>query len=247
MWMLAIAFKPLSEMFSLPVSFLPKHPTVQNFVELVRLIPLPRLLFNSFFIAGVTCLSAVFVSTTVGYGLAKFRSKGLNIIFIVLLSTIMIPDFARVVPLYLAMTRIGGNDTYWGVICLNLSSVFGIFFMRQYTMAIPEELLDSARIDGASEPRILARIVFPLMRPACVILLVIKFMMVWNDFLWPLIMLTEQKMMTLPIALSSFKGYNQVRYGPVMAGAVVIVIPVLVLFLCLQKHIVRGIALTGFK
>ena len=114
-------------------------------------------------------------------------------------------------------------------------------------MAIPEELLDSARIDGASEPRILAGIVFPLMRPACVILLVIKFMMVWNDFLWPLVMLTEQKMMTLPIALSSFKGYHQVRYGPVMAGAVVIVIPVLVLFLCLQRHIVRGIALTGFK
>jgi len=247
LWMLVTAFKPYTEMFKLPISFLPKNPTLQNFVELAHTFPLPRLFFNSFFIAGVACASSVFFATMVGYGLAKFRSRGLNIIFLILLSSIMVPDFTRVIPLYLTMVRLKGDNTYWGVIIVNYLSIFGIFLMRQYAMAIPEELLDAARIDGASEPRILMKIAFPLLRPACVTLLVIKFMWVWNDFLWPLVMLREPKMMTLPIALSSLKGLQVIRYGPLMAGAVAIVIPVAVLFLFLQKYIVRGIALTGFK
>jgi len=145
------------------------------------------------------------------------------------------------------MVKLKGTNTYWGVIIVNYLSIFGIFLMRQYAASLPDELLDAARIDGASEPRILMTVVFPLLRPACITLLVIKFLWTWNDFLWPLVMLTEQKMMTVPIALASLKGFNIIRYGPLMAGAVAIVVPVAVLFLCLQKYIVRGIALTGFK
>ena len=246
-WMVATAFKSPPEMFKLPIHLLPKNPTVRNFIELARTFSLPRLFFNSFFIAGVACLSSVFFATMVGYGLAKFRSPWLTIIFVVLLSSIMVPNFTRVIPLYVTMVRLKGTNTYWGVIIVNYLSIFGIFLMRQYALTIPDELLDAARIDGASEPRILMTVVFPLLRPACITLLVIKFLWTWNEFLWPLVMLTEQKMMTVPIALASLKGFNIIRYGPLMAGAVAIVVPVAVLFLCLQKYIVRGIALTGFK
>lgn len=247
MWMTTTAFKPYEEMFKLPIRFLPVNPTLENFKELVYTFPLLRLLFNSFLIAGVSSLSSVFFATMVGYGLAKFHSKGLNIIFVVILSSIMIPDFIRVIPLYITMVRWGGNNTYWGVIVVNYVSVFGIFLMRQYALSVPDELLDAARIDGASEPRILMTIVFPLLKPACITLGVIKFLWTWNEFLWPLIMLTEQEMMTLPIALATLKGHLITRYGPLMAGAVAVVIPVVALFLFLQRYIVRGIALTGFK
>jgi multiple sugar transport system permease protein len=246
-WMTATAFKPYTEMFRLPIHFLPAHPTLENFSELAYTFPLPRLLFNSFLIAGVASLSSVFFATMVGYGLAKFRSPGLNVIFIVILSSIMIPPFIRVIPLYLTMVRWGGNNTYWGVIVVNYVSVFGIFLMRQYALSVPDELIDAARIDGASEPRILMTVVFPLLRPACITLGVIKFLWTWNEFLWPLVMLTDQEMMTLPIALATLKGHLITRYGPLMAGAVVVVVPVVILFIFLQKYIVRGIALTGFK
>lgn len=246
-WATLSAFKPYQEIISIPPKFFSSSPTLEHFAKLLFIFPYWRLLFNSFFIAGVSCLSSVIFSTMVGYGLAKFRSPGLDIIFIILLTSIMVPFFICVIPLYVTMVKLGGENTYWGVIAPSYVSTFGIFLMRQHAMGIPNELLDSARIDGASEPRILLAIVFPLMRAAWVTLLVIKFLYVWNDFLWPLVMLSRKEMMTLPIALATFKGHLITYYGPLLAGAVTLLLPVLILFLILQRQIVQGITLSGLK
>ncbi len=245
--MVSNAFKTQSEMFKLPIRFLPQNPTLDNFKELTKTYPIGWITFNSFLIAFITSLSSVFFSAMAGYGLAKFKSTGLSVIFTLLLSAIMIPDFVRVIPLYLTMVQIGGQDTYWGVMVVNYLSIFGIFLMRQYATSIPNELLDAARIDGASELAILRKIVFPLLRSASVTLFAVKFMWGWNDFLWPLVMLRKPEMMTLPVALASLKGFQTTRYGPLMAGALLMVVPVAILFLFLQRYIVTGITSTGFK
>ncbi len=246
-WVIVTAIKPSSEIFRLPLRILPSKPTLQNFTRLSQLIPIGRLLFNGFFLAGITCVSSVFFATMIGYGLAKFRITGATLIFYVILSAVMVPTFIRVIPLYLMMVKIGGINTYWGVILPNYISVFGIFFMRQYAGAIPMEFIEAARIDGASEPHIFISIIFPLMKSACITLALLKFLWTWNDFLWPLIMLSDKKMMTLAVALVGFKGINITLYSLLMAGAVLLILPVLIFFFVLQRYIVQGIALTGLK
>jgi multiple sugar transport system permease protein len=160
----------------------------------------------------------------------------------------MVPFFARLIPLYLMIVRVGGANTYWGLIAPNYLSIFGIFFMKQYATTIPDELIQATRIDGASELQILFRIIFPLMKSAGFTLGAIKFIWTWNDFLWPLVLLSKQKHMTMPIAIATFVDPTTTsRYGPIMAGAIVMLIPVVVLFLVLQKQIVRGIVMSGFK
>ena len=248
LWVLLTALKPSADMFRLPVSLLPRQGfTLEHFIKLNQIFPLPRLLLNTFFIASTVAASSVFFSTMVGYGFAKFKNRVNDILFLVILSSIMIPFFVRLIPLYLTMVRFGGADTFWGLILPNYISVFGIFFMRQYAVTIPDELLQAARIDGASEFQILLRMIFPLMKSAIVTLLAIKFLWTWNDFLWPLVMLSSPTNLTLPVALAAFKGHLITRYGPLMAGAVVLLLPVLILFLFLQRQIVQGIALSGMK
>jgi multiple sugar transport system permease protein len=220
----------------------------QNYALFIKRVSFFRIFFNSIVIAGCTTLTSVFVATTTGYALSKYRSKGANIVFILLLSSYMVPPFIKIIPLYIGMVRIGLDDTLFGVIFPFYVNIFGIFFMRQYCMNIPDDLIQAARIEGASEFNILRRIIFPVVKEACAALSVLIFLMTWNSFLWPLIMLTSATKMTVQVAIATLINVDYVtEYGVVMAGATLGVLPVLILFLILQRHIIQSIALSGQK
>jgi len=191
---------------------------------------------------------SVIVATMTGYALAKFRARGANIVFLLMLSSAMVPPFIKILPLYVGMVRIGLDDTLIGVIIPYYVSIFGIFFMRQYCISIPEDLLAAARVEGASEPTILIWIVFPVVKQACAALAILKFLLEWNNFLWPLIMLSSADKMTIQVAIAVLLDMEVAwDYGIVLAGATMATIPVVVLFLILQRQIINSIALTGQK
>lgn len=246
-WVLLTSLKPKSDIFRLPVLLFPRTVVFTHYRDLARLFDLPRALMNSFVISGSVMVSTVFFSTMVGYGFAKFKSRLADLFFLLILAALMVPPFTKLIPLYVLMVKLGLNDTLIGVILPDFLSVFGIFFMRQYTLTVPDELIQAARIDGASEIGILLRIVFPVMKSAILTLAAIKFIWSWNDFLWPLIMLSDPQKMTLSVSIAAFKGNLITVYGPLMAGSIVLMVPSFLLFLILQRRIVQGIALSGFK
>ena len=247
-WMISTAFKTSPEILQRPPTFIPNVVTFEHFAHVFRRIPYLRSLFNSLFISAMTTVIAVFFSTMVGYGIAKFPSRGLNTIFILILTALMIPPFVIAIPLYMAASQIGLVNSLWGVIIPFSISNFGIFLMRQFCLAIPEDLLAAARIDGASEPLILIRIVFPTVATGAAAFGILKFLMTWNDFFWPLIMLTTEKKMTLQVMLSTMIDFEYyVDYGLVMAATILTVLPVLVLFLVFQRRIIEGVTISGMK
>ncbi|HUV07943.1 MAG TPA: carbohydrate ABC transporter permease [Spirochaetia bacterium] len=247
-WMLSTAFKPSPEIILRPPRFLPLKPTLSHFVNALKRIPYFHNLYSSLFVSSWSTVISIFFSTMVGYGIAKFRCIGLNIIFILILTGLMIPPFTVAIPLYLVAAQIGMVNSLWGVIIPFSISNFGIFLMRQYVVSIPDDLIFAARIDGASEFAILLRVVFPVVSTGCAALGILKFMLTWNDFFWPLIMLSHDKKKTLQVALSTLIDFEYyVDFGMVMALTTMIVIPMIIIFLFFQKRIIEGIAITGMK
>jgi multiple sugar transport system permease protein len=247
-WMVSTAFKPNTDIIKRPPIFLPKKPTLKHFQKVFMEVPYFRTLYNSLFVSGMTTLITIFFSTMVGYALAKYRVVGLNVIFILILSGLMIPPFTIAIPLYIVASQIRLVDTLWGVIIPFSISNFGIFLMRQYCMGVPQDLISAARIDGASEFKILLRIVFPVVATGCTALGILKFLLTWNDLFWPLIMLTEETKKTLTVMLATFIDFERfVDYGLVMAMTTMVVIPVILLFVVFQRRIIEGVALTGMK
>lgn len=247
-WMVSTAFKPNTDIIKRPPIFLPKKPTLKHFQKVFMEIPYFRTLYNSLFVSGMTTLITIFFSTMVGYALAKYRVVGLNVIFILILSGLMIPPFTIAIPLYIVASQIRLVDTLWGVIIPFSISNFGIFLMRQYCMGVPQDLISAARIDGASEFKILLRIVFPVVATGCTALGILKFLLTWNDLFWPLIMLTEETKKTLTVMLATFIDFERfVDYGLLMAMTTMVVIPVILLFVVFQRRIIEGVALTGMK
>jgi multiple sugar transport system permease protein len=182
-----------------------------------------------------------------GYAFAKLRFRGRERLFQLLLAALVVPAQVAMLPLFLLMKQLGLVDSYWGVILPAMASVFGIFLVRQYARSIPDELVEAARIDGAGELRIFFRIVLPLLRPVLATLAVFTFMASWNDFMWPLIVLTGQEHYTLPVAIASLSREHVMDVELMMAGAVVTVAPVLALFLLLQRHYIHGLLLGSVK
>jgi multiple sugar transport system permease protein len=247
-WMVSTAFKPSPEIIRRPPGFLPENPTLDHFRNVFKRIPYFRNLYNSLFVSSVTTVITIFFSTMVGYAMAKFRCAGLNLIFILILTGLMIPPFTIAIPLYIVAAQIGGVNTLWAVIVPFAISNFGIFLMRQYTMAVPDDLIAAARIDGASEFSILMRIVFPVVATGCAALGILKFLMTWNDFFWPLIMLTDDKKKTLQVVIATMIDFEYyVDFGLVMAATTLVVLPVIILFLFFQRRIIEGIAISGMK
>jgi multiple sugar transport system permease protein len=247
-WMLATSFKPAPEIIARPPTLLPVAFTLGNFGKVFKRVAYFRSLFNSLFIAGMTTSITIFFSTMVGYGIAKFRSRGLNVVLYLILSALMLPPFLVAIPLYIGAANLGMINSLWAVIIPFSISNFGIFLMRQFCLSIPDDLLAAARIDGASEMAILLRIVFPVVSAGCAALGILKFLMTWNDFFFPLIMLTSEKKMTLQIILSTFIDFEYYTdFGIVMALTSLIVLPVIVLFVFFQKDIIEGVALSGIK
>jgi ABC-type glycerol-3-phosphate transport system permease component len=223
---------------------LPMPPRFDNYVEMFNYLPIARQLLNSLINASGTTLLLLGVSTVAGYTFAKHEFRGKNVLFVLFLLTMAVPITAVTVPLFMTMRDLGWINTYMAVIIPSAANGFGVFWMRQYIAgAIPDELLDAARLDGAGEWRIVASIVVPLVRPALAALGLLWFMFTWNDFFWPVIVLNSQDMLTVPVGVGSMisRAADTVRLGPVMAGSVVGTLPLVVVFLLLQRHFVAGL------
>jgi multiple sugar transport system permease protein len=245
--MLFASVMPARAAQSMPPPFWPRNPTLVHYTELFQRLNLARYFGNSLLIAlSVSGLSLV-INSMAGYALAKLRFAGRDRIFRFLIAGLVVPAQVAMIPLFLMLKKMGLINTYWAVILPASASIFGIFLIRQYALSIPDALLDAARIDGASEWRIYRTIVVPLLRPILVTLGVFTFMTTWNDFMWPLIALIDGDLRTLPVALAILSGEHVQDTELMMAGSVVTLLPVLLLFVLVQRYYVAGIVAGSIK
>jgi multiple sugar transport system permease protein len=237
-WMISVSLSPAS--LAATPKLIPETVTFDAYATLFRRLDIGRYALNSLGVASaVTCLSVLF-NAMAGYAFAKLRFAGRDPLFRLLLGALVIPGQIGMLPLFLMLERFGLVNSYAGVIVPGLASIFGIFLVRQYVQGIPDGLLDAARVDGAGEWRIFSTVVLPLARPVLVALAVITFLGTWNDFLWPLVILADQDRYTLPVALANLFGEHVQEPEVMMAGSVLTVLPVIVLFLCLQRYYIEG-------
>ena len=246
-WMVSASFMPAGEANSYPPRLLPSEPTLDHYRALFTRLDLARYLANSAFLSLVVTLLALVVNSMAGYAFAKFRFRGRDRLFRTLLGGLVVPVQVAMLPLFLLMKQSGLINSYWGVIIPGMASIFGIFLIRQYALAVPDELLDAARMDGASEFRIYWSIVLPVIKPILVTLAIFTFMGTWNDFMWPLIVLSDDAKYTLPVALANLSGEHVQDTELMMAGSVLTVLPVLLVFLAMQRHYVTGITAGSVK
>lgn len=246
-WMLSASFMAPGEASTFPPPLLPHRPTLEHYRSLFERLALGRTLLNSTLLASLVTAFSLLLNSMAGYAFAKLRFPGRDRIFAALLAALVIPTQVAMLPLFLLLKSVGLINTYWGVIVPSMAGIFGIFLVRQFALSIPDELLDAARVDGASEWRIYRSIVLPLLRPVLVTLAVFTFMGTWNDFMWPLVVLSDQRLYTLPVALASLAGEHSQDTELMMAGSVLTVLPVLLLFLALQRHYIEGITLGSVK
>ncbi|HEX5831936.1 MAG TPA: carbohydrate ABC transporter permease, partial [Gemmatimonadaceae bacterium] len=226
LWMVSASFMAAGEANSYPPRLLPRDPTTAHYVELFTRLSLGRYLLNSALVATVVTVLSTLVNSMAGYAFAKLRFRGRDRLFNVLAAGLVIPVQVAMLPLFLLMKQLGLVNSYWGVIIPGLASIFGIFLIRQYTLALPDELLDAARIDGAGELRIYRSIVLPTIAPVLATLAIWTFLATWNDFMWPLIVLSDESRYTLPVALASLVGEHAQDTELMMAGSVLTVLPV---------------------
>lgn len=245
LWMVSTSLKPSTEIYNL--NLIPKLPTLANYGRLFQQAPYFQWFFNSFLVATLTTLSVLFLDSLIGYILAKVEFKGRNLVFFLILSSIMIPTEMLIIPWYVGSVKLGITDSYLGVAFPGLITAFGIFLMRQFMGGLPNDLLDAGRIDGLGEFGLFWHVALPNMRPALAALAIFTFLGNWNAFLWPVIVIDSPQMRTLPVGLALFSYDNFNQYELVMAGASIAVIPVLIVFAIFQKQIIKGITLTGLK
>ncbi|TWI03695.1 multiple sugar transport system permease protein [Luteimonas cucumeris] len=246
-WMVSASFMPRGEAGHFPPPLLPSVATLANYHELFERTTMARSFVNSLIVSiAITGLSLL-VNTMAGYAFAKLRFAGRDRVFQLLLAALVIPAQVAMLPLFLMMKQLHLVNSFGGVVVPALATVFGIFLVRQYARSIPDELLEAARIDGASELRIFFQIVLPMLKPVLVTLSIFTFMAAWNDFMWPLIVLTDQEHYTLPVALASLSREYVQDVEMMMAGAVLTVLPVLAVFLLLQRYYIQGLLLGSVK
>jgi len=247
-WMLSSSLKPFAEIFS-GTSFLPQHPTFSNYVSLFQQSNALLKLWNSFYIATSATVISVVLCALGGYAFAKFRFPARGFLFGFMLGSMALPFAVVMVPLFVMMRNVfHWIDTPWPLIVPGAANAFGIFFMRQYMLSVPDEMLDAARVDGASELGIFWRIVMPTTLPGWISLAIIFFMSSWNNFLWPLTILHSDSVQTVPVMLNSLQGPpGRTAFDVLMAGSVVSVLPMLLVFLVLQRRLVAGITSGAVK
>lgn len=247
LWMVSVSFMAPGEASSEPPPMVPASPTIVGYHELFTRADMAKSLANSLGLAlAATALSLAF-NVAAGYAFAKLRFAGKELVWRILLGLMLVPSQVAMIPLFLMLKEAGLVNTYLGVLLPSCANVFGIFLVRQYALAIPDEILEAARIDGASELRIFTAIVLPVIRPILVTLAIFAFLGSWNDFLWPLIVLTDDAKHTLPVALASLAREHAQDSELMMAGAVVTVLPVLIVFLALQRYYIQGLLAGSVK
>ncbi|RIQ35776.1 carbohydrate ABC transporter permease [Jiangella rhizosphaerae] len=247
-WMVLSSVKPEAEVRSIPPTWLPETYTLENYRELFDRLSFPTYFFNSTVVAVVVTAGNLVFGSMLGYALAKLEFRGKRVVFALVLGTLMVPGMVTFVPLFVLVSNMGLTNTFPGLILPYLVGPLGVFLMRQYFLGLPDELIQAARVDGAGELRIFWSVMLPLTGPALATLGILTFLTSWNNFLWPLVVAQTEDMYTLPVALALYAvGQNATQYGLLLAGAVVVVVPVIVLFLAVQRYFVQGIAMTGIK
>ncbi|POZ92623.1 carbohydrate ABC transporter permease [Petrotoga halophila] len=246
-WMLSTSFKGPGEIFIFPPRWIPRNPTFNNYIDLFQNMNFGRPFLNSVIVSLSTTFLSVLVATMAGYGFAKFRFKNKNLLFLFILGTIMVPGQITMIPVFLLLSRLNLLNTYLGLILPAIANAFNIFFMRQYIMSIPDELIEAAKMDGAHEGWIFFRIILPLARPAMAAITIFTFTGSWNNFLWPLIIATDESMYTLPVAVSVLGGQYTENIAMQMAGSVIVILPLIIVFLFTQRYFIKGITFTGMK
>lgn len=247
LWMVLTSLRTDQEAFAIPPKLL-TDPQWHNWVDAWNVAPFGRFFFNSAFVSICVTLGSLAFNSLAAFGFAKYEFRGRNGLFLALLGTLMIPYQVTMIPSFLLLKSLAWLDSYPGLIVPGLASAFGIFFLRQTMITIPDDYLDAARLDGASEYAIFGRIVLPLVKPAIATLAVFTFLGTWNDFLGPLIVVKSDSMRTLPLAISALSAGHYVASWPIlMAGASFVIIPVLIVYLLAQRYFVEGIALGGLK
>ncbi|NQX62257.1 carbohydrate ABC transporter permease [Paenibacillus qinlingensis] len=260
-WSLVTSVRPDEEIFILPIRWIPSALTISHYTKAFDLVPFGLYFKNSFYLAFMGVMFNLLLGSLSGYAFAKLRFKGRDTMFKILLAAMMIPGVVTLIPQFFVLKHIpfvGGNDwlggggngllnTFWAVILPGASGSFAVFFMRQFFVSLPSDLQEVSRIEGSGELRIYWNIYMPLAKPALATLGIFTFQAGWNSFLGPLIMLNDPAKKTIQLGLAAFTYNKQVDFGPLMAGALIAVVPILILFLLLQKYFVQGIAFTGTK
>ncbi len=249
LWIILTSFKTAAEIIRVPPTFLPEKWTLQSYITIFTdpKVPLAVFYANSLFVTGMRVVLTLFTSSLAGYIFCKYRFWGRNVSFVIILAQMMIPFQVVMIPEYLILVKLRLIDSLWGLIIPSMVDAFGIFMMRQFIETVPNEMIDSGRIDGASEWQIYWGLVLPQLGPALAALGIFTFLAVWNDYLWPLIVITTQERRTLPLLLNWYNTQHGTRYDLTMAASILVMLPVLAAYLIFQRWIVRGITMTGFK
>ena len=250
-FMVSSSFKAEHEMFATPPHWIPEDfQGLGNYARAFDIEPVGRWLFNSFLVAAIQVGGTILFGAAAGYGFAKFDFPGRRIMFFLTVSIMAVPFQVLVIPMVVLVRQLGMNNSYLGLIMPGLISAFGVFMMRQFAFGIPDELLDAARIDGASEPKIFWSIVMPLLRPAAASLAIITFLFSWNSYLWPLVIVQNKELMTLPVGLTFFTQDNQgplPTWATAMAVSTLATLPVALIFVRFQRYFVEGMMVSGIK
>ena len=246
-YMVSTSFKSLDELFKTPIQWLPKTLRWDNFTTPLRDQPILHYFKNSILVAVSVTLLNLLTCSLAGYSFAKFRYPGRDLLFGTVLATMMIPLASMIIPLFIVVRDLGWVDSYWGLIIPAGTSAFGIFLMRQQMLTIPDDLLDAARLDGSSEPRIFVSIVLPMSRTALSSLAIFIFMWNWDSFFWPLLVATDDRYRTLPLGIALFESSYGTNYPQLMAVALLAMLPVLAVFLVLQKNFIEALTMSSVK
>jgi multiple sugar transport system permease protein len=245
-WMVTSSLKPLTEAVSQPPAILPHHPTFSAFVSLFRDMDFGTYLLNTIVVVAIDSVGVIFMAMA-GYAFAKLAFRGKRLMFGLILATLMIPVQVTMIPTYLLLNSVRLTNTLLGIALPTLVSAFGIFLFRQFMSTIPDDLLDAARLDGASEARTFISVVLPMSRPVLAVQAVLTFIAAWNSFLWPLVIANDQSKYTLSVGLALLNQQQFVNPGLQMAGSALMVVPILIVFVVFQRHIVRGFVTSGLK
>lgn len=247
LWMISTAFKENQFVLSMPPQLIPNPASWESFTRLTELFPMLRIFGNSVFVAIVITLGQLLTCSMAAYAFARMRFRGSNALFVVYLATLMIPSQVTITPLFILMRYFGWINTYQGIIAPAVFSAFGTFLLRQSFLSLPRELEQAAFIDGASHLTVFRKIILPLSKPALATLTVFAFMDAWNAFLWPLFVARDINIMTLPVALSTLHGRYLTEWNLVMAGGVITILPMVLVFIFAQKYFIRGAVMSGIK
>lgn len=245
-WMMLSSFKNNVEVLNIPPTLFPQDPTLSNYIELFTNLQFGVYIKNTLIVVFFSMLGLL-LNTMAGYGFGKFNFRAKEVWFIIVLATMMLPGQVTMIPTYLILNEMGLTNTMSGIVLPGLIVAFNIFLIRQFMVSIPDELIEAARLDGGGEFRIFFKLILPLSKPILAVQIILTFISAWNSFIWPLIIANDQSLYTLSVGLSLLKGNNVTNYALQMAGSAIMVIPIIIVFIIFQRHIIEGFNVSGIK